>query len=142
MVLFFKTLYVFQTFFVIFSFFPLGLTFVGINLIFCFFYSICLHRSYLLSVVTPIQGTICSYTVLSVRSGLWGCQAMRGRGVNFGALVSGDRRKIRPPHSGWKRSSSDQTVLMSTWQTLRGFCQATFLLHVRGTFSWVSRLDP
>lgn len=69
-------------FFVIFSFTSLSLTFVGTLLIFCFFHSICLCRSYLLRLFTPFQGAVCSYTVLSLRSGLWGCQAMRGTGAN------------------------------------------------------------
>lgn len=131
-------------FFVIFSFIPLSLTFVGVILLFCFSHPLCLHRSYLLSLVTSIQGAICSYTVLSFRSGLWGYQAMRGRGVNLGSLVSGDMRKIRPPHSEWKRGSADQTVLMSIQQAHPGIRQATFLLHMIRGFSpgsagWIHR---
>lgn len=131
-------------FFVIFSFIPLSLTFVGVILIFCFSHPLCLHRSYLLSLVTPIQGAICSYTVLSFRSGLWGYQAMRGRGVNLGSLVSGDMRKYWASplrlEEGQCRPNSTDVI----WQAHPGIRQATFLLHMIRGFSpgsagWIHR---
>ena len=53
--------------------------------------------------------------VLSFRSGLWGWQAVRGKGTNtLGSRVSQSMRKIRSLHLAWKRSNSDQSVLTST----------------------------
>lgn len=92
---------------------------------------------------SPLQGAICSYIVVSFRSGLQGCEAMRGRGMNLGTQVSGERRKIRRPPSGWKRSRSDKQYQCPLWANFpRDWPGQLSSPHAVGIFSWLSRLDP
>lgn len=60
--------------------------------------------------------------MLSFSSGLGDWQAVRGKGVNvLGSQVSQSMRKISSLPSAWKRSNSDQSVLLSTvYQAVSG----------------------